>query len=575
MQDPQSEQEVDLTTYLDVLLRRRWIVLACLAASISVSVLYAFTATPIYQATALVLIEKERGGNSVYANGALVESSNDDYYQTQYRLLKSESLLGQVYTSLRLDQIAELANPEGVEKLEKRVTVAAVLRSRLVQVRVTSLDAPLAAKISNAIATHFVEQNLQNQLFISKEILQALQAKGGSAEARRMHEALPAVVNNPLIQNLKGDYAKLQAQIADMSSRYTEKHPLMTSLRGNLQALERQIALEMDRVVQSLKTELSGQLKGNNVRVVDFAKVPRKPIRPKKVQLVFLGTLVGVILGLALAFLVEMVDQSTRNQDDVEKKLRQPFLGMIPQTEIKVTEAPYTALLTQQLSVTSEAFRSLRTMIDFAGVSGQANTILLTSAVQEEGKSFVSVNLAVVFAQLGERVLIIDGDLRRPTLHRNLRISNERGVSEFLASGKSIDELDSLVQQTHVPNLTAMTCGVRPPNPSELLSTPRVTALINWAQSKFDRVILDCTPIYPISDTLLWGKHIRSAVFVVSYGKVRTPLVLKAIGRAQTGGLKLLGVAINGARPGGLSYSNRYYYQQYYQAYRQEHTTAG
>ena len=236
----------------------------------------------------------------------------------------------------------------------------------------------------------------------------------------------------------------------------------------------------------------------------------------------------------------------------------------------------YHSLTSNESSLTSESFRNLRTMVDFAEMSLKAKRVLVTSAVQEEGKSYVAANLAVAFAQLGESVLLIDGDLRRPKVHKNFQLSSEHGISDFLASGRSVDEIGSLIQQTPIASLKSLPCGTRPPNPSELLNTPRVEALLNWIESKFDRVIVDCTPIYPIHDTLLWGRHIPSAIFVVRYGKTRTPLIKNAADRLLSGNMKILGVVVNAATPSGLAYAAYgYYYHQYNRGYETASTPAG
>lgn len=559
MSEPQTSDNLDFSHYLDVILRRRWVVITTFTMAFVSTFLYTFTVRPVYQASAMLVIEKERGGNAVQS-GTMVENSNDDYYQTQYKLLQSRSLLQRVYTDLNLEKTEDFAEPRSMEKFQKAVTVSPVLRSRLVYVRVESHDAELAASIANRLSDTFVEQNLANQLFISKEVLQALQAKGGDSNSAD----LPAVVNSPLIQSLKGEYAKLQSSYAELYARYTEKHPTVIRVKSSMVALDSQIRAETARIVASLKTELSGQLKGNNVRVIDIALTPEKPVKPKKLISLMLGCVGGLFLGIGLAMLIELLDQSIRTQEDVENKLGLPFLGQIPLSG-DVTGAVYKTLLSKELSLTSEAVRNLRTMVDFSSMPQNIKSILVTSTVQDEGKSYVASNLAVAFSQLGEKVLLITGDLRRPSIHKNFGISTEKGLSDFLAKGKHIVEIVQFIQDSDVPGVQVLACGPRPPNPSELLNTPRLEALVGWAKANYDRVIIDCTPMFPIHDTLLWGRHVNAAIFVVRYGATRAPLVTKACRRLQDGGVKIMGAVLNAAKTGGLTYSAYgYYYQQYY-----------
>lgn len=565
MTDSAATDELDLSHYLDVVLRRRWIIVAVSVIVVTSTALVTFTTKPIYQASSLLVIEKERGG-AVVQNGSMIENSNEDYYQTQYKLLKSSTLLRTVYDDLKLSETVDFGGKHGLRALTGAVTISPVPRSRLLYVRTESHDPKLAASISNHLSETFVNQNVANQLFISKEVLQALQMKDGKAD----YDSLPAVVNNTLIQSLRSEYAKLQSQYADMSQRYTDKFPAMAQLKSNMGALNGQILEQTNRIVSSLKTELSGQLKGNNVRIIDPAEIPEYALKPNKRSNMMLGLLGGIALGLALAFLVEMLDQTIRTQEDIENRLGQPFLGVLPQAVVKNGRI-FESMLAKELSLTSEAFRNMRTMVDFAGIGGKSKAILVTSTVQGEGKTYVASNLAVALAQLGERVLLIDGDLRRPNIHRAFGLSSEKGLSDYLVSSRHAEDAVGLIQSSQIEGLSVMPCGPRPPNPSELLNTPRLGALISWARANYDRVVVDCTPMFPINDTLLWGRHIPSGVFVVRYGATRVPLIRTACQKLQTGGIKLLGVAVNAARAGGLSYAAYgYYYQQYYHSYHEK-----
>ncbi len=560
MAEPTTIKELDLTYYLDVALRRRWIVAAVAVIVFVLTALVTFMARPVYQASSMLVIEKERGGAA--QSTAMVENSNEDYYQTQYKLLQSRSLLEKVYADLKLGDQPDFANPRGVEKLQEAIVIAPIYRSRLVNVRVNSFDPTLAAAIANRLSDLYVDQNLANQLFISKEVLQALQAKGGDTNAAD----LPSVVNSALIQSLKAEYAKLQTSYAGLYARYTDKHPTVIRVKSSMVALDSQIRAETARIVASMKTELSGQLRGNNVRVVDPAIVPDRPIKPNKPKNVLLGLVAGVVLGFACAMLVELLDQSVRTQDDVATRLGQPFLGVVPQAVVKAGRI-YEALLSHEVSLTSESFRNLRTMVDFAGVGGKAQALLVTSAIQGEGKTYIAANMAIAYAQLGESILLIDGDLRRPNVHRVFGLSAEKGLSDYLVSGKKAEDAAQLIQKSAVPGLSILTCGPRPPNPSELLNTPRLGALISWGREHYDRVIVDCVPMFPINDTLLWGRHIASVALVCRYGETRVPLIIDACQKLKSANLQILGVVLNAAKSGGLSYSayNYYYYEQYYQ----------
>ena len=565
MSENQNEKELefDLTYYLDLLLRRRWIVLSVWVSVIIITALVTFNTRPVFQSQALLVIEKERGNNVIYQGVGTVERGNDDYYQTQYKLLKSEALLKTVHKRLDLGKYPEFADPYGYRKLLKPVAVAPVPRSRLVYVKADAYDPLLASRIANMVANVYIEQNLSNQLFISKDVLAALQG-GKNGNQRAVYDSLPAVVNNILIQDLKRESAKLQSQLAEATGRYTPKHPQVVSLAANYKAVQEQIKAETDKIIQSLKIDLSGQLMGNNIRLVDAAMPPLAPIKPRKLFNMLLALMGGFVLGLFAAVLVEFIGQTVRSQEDVENKLGLPFLGVVPMTPFSKKTTAYNHMLLKEHSLIAESIRNLRTMVDFAIVGQKSKSFMVTSTVQGEGKSYVCSNIAVAIAQAGEKVLLVDGDLRRSNLHKNFRVSNSRGLSEFLAGGRNVDELKSVIQTTDVENLSILTCGPRPPNPAELLNTPRLSAFLAWAGEYYDRVIIDCPPMFPISDALLWGKYINSVVYVTSFGKTRVPLINNGTKRLTSAGIKILGSVVNMSKFGGLSYSYYGYYQYKY-----------
>ena len=194
MSEQNREAELDLTFILDFLLRRRWLIAAVTLVVFTLTALATYSARPVYETASMIIIEKERGSGAVYNNGSMVESRNDDYYQTQYKMLQSFSLNQRVYDQLHLESTDEFAQPHGVEKLIRATSVVPVFRSRLVYVKAASFDPKRAAAIANAVSETFVAENLSNQMFISKDVLQTLQVSQNSRNARQLYESLPQVV---------------------------------------------------------------------------------------------------------------------------------------------------------------------------------------------------------------------------------------------------------------------------------------------------------------------------------------------------------------------------------------------
>ncbi|MFI5361863.1 MAG: GumC family protein [Elusimicrobiota bacterium] len=561
MEDIDQNVELNLSQYLEIALRRRWIIIIISVVIFAAAAAYAFLTPPVFRATTVINIERETGSSVQSAN--IGEGQDDSYFNTQYKLIASDTAMRTVYADLKLAETKDFSG--GLKSLESAVTVLPVPGTRLCNVNVDSTNPQLAMEISKTLSQYFVEQNLNNKLFMSKDVLDALQQRMRGVDAEKVNESLPSVVNNQLIQGIKGQIFAGEAQLADLQMKYTDSHPAIISLRSRLASMHKVLDAEVSNIVQSLKTELSGQLRANNVRIIDLPQLPDHPVRPKKPLVLIFGLLGGIAFGVFTALIIEILDQTVRTHDDVERRLGLPFLGLIPYTRHKKGAPIYAPLLSPDVSLMSEAFRNLRTMIGFTSSVEGEPILLVTSTVQEEGKSFVSTNTAAVLAQLGRKVLIVDGDLRRPRLHRTLQASNERGLSDFL-SGNAPDPA-GLVQKTEIPNLDVVTCGPRPPNPAELLNTKHLGQFIAWAQARYAHVIIDCPPVFPISDTLIWCHHIKPVIFVARFGRTRVPLIKTACARLRNNDARLLGGVINGARLGTMTYADGRYYEQYYRDY--------
>ena len=561
MADTEQDVELNLSQYVEVILRRRWIILFIFVVVFAAAAAYAFLTPPVFRATTVINIERETG--SAVQSQNIGEGQDDSYFNTQYKLIASDTALRRVYVDLKLSETKDFSS--GLKALQDAIAVTPEPGTRLCDVNADSTNPQLAMQISSTLAQYFVEQNLNNKLFMSKDVLDALQSRMKGVDAEKVNESLPSVVNNQLIQGIKAQIFSGEAQLADLRMKYTDSHPAILSLKSRLASMHAELNSEVSNIVQSLKTELSGQLRANNVRIIDLPRLPDRPIRPRKAIALAFGLLGGLSLGIFTALMIELLDQTVRSQEDVERRLGLPFLGLIPYTRHKKGAPIYASLMSADVSLTSEAFRNLRTMIGFTAASAGEKCLLMTSTVQEEGKSFVATNLAVVLAQLGGKILIVDGDLRRPRLHRTLQASNEKGLSDFLSGG--VTDPSVIVQTTEVPNLEVVTCGPRPPNPAELLNTERLDQFMTWARGRYSRVIVDCPPVFPISDILLWSRHVKPVIFVARFRRTRVPLIRTACARLKNSGARILGGVINGARLGTMTYADGRYYEQYYRDY--------
>ena len=558
-----TNEELDLSYCINLVFKRFWLLVAMVALGLVAAVLVNLLMRPAYKATALMMINQEDAGK-IDATPYGSFASEEDYYRTQYQLLQSRSLLSKVYTKMKLGQVEEFANPNGLKKLEKSLDVAPITRSRLVNVSATAYDPSLAADIVNTLTDTFVADNVSNRVFMGQDVIAALESTERSSAEQELLNSMPQVVNSDFIKTLKQQAARLTAERARLLAKYTTQHPDVISVQNQLDAVDAQINTETRRLVQSIKIELSGQFSGNNIRVIDPAVTPDKPVRPRKLINLAIGLLGGGLLGLMLVFVLEFLDQSVKSSEDLEEKLGLPFLGVVPYEKLKKKESEYATLLKDGNFLVAENVRNVRTMLDFALAGAHNAPLLITSSLQGEGKSHLSSNLLVAMAQTGKKVLLVDGDLRRARVHRVFRLSTEKGLSNIWdADPKKADYAANIQAVKDVPNLFVMTSGQRPPNPAELLNTPKLADFIAWATQHYDQVVVDCPAIMPVSDTLLWGKYIPRAVFVIKYGQTNAKLAQLALDKLKKAGIKVLGAVIGHYRPEGLSYGKYGYYKNY------------
>ena len=560
MNNTQETDNLDFSYYFGVILKRFWLLLLIVAISVSAAVAVNILMKPVYKTSALMMINREDSGK-IDNNSISSWTSDEDYYRTQYKLLESRTLLEQVYNDLNLQDYPEFANPQGWQKLKNNITVSPIPRSRLVSIEAKSYDPELSAEIANTLSETFIKNNLSNRISMGQDVIKALESTEASPQEEELLNSMPQVVNSDFIKTLKQQEAQVEGELANLRAKYTNNHPDVISRINQLKALKNKIALETRRLVQSIKIELSGQFSANNIRIIDPATVPQKPYLPKKMINLAAALLGGTLLGIILILIVDFLDQSVKSSEDLEAKLKIPFLGFVPYEKMKKRETEYAVMLKEGNFLMAENIRNIRTMLNFALKSNDTKAILITSSLQGEGKSNISSNLAVAFAQTGKKVLLVDGDLRRCRLHKVFKVSSEKGLSNLWTDDEKKNSFEANIQPTEVKNLYIMTSGQRPPNPAELLNTPLLDSFVKWAEDKFDLVIIDCPALMPVSDTLLWGRLINKALFVVRYGKTNAKLSKAAIERLQQASVKVLGGVISQYNPGGLTgYHKSYHY---------------
>jgi polysaccharide biosynthesis transport protein len=310
--------------------------------------------------------------------------------------------------------------------------------------------------------------------------------------------------------------------------------------------------LAMKRGQETVDVELP---KLRMVSIMDPAVVQNKAVRPNKPLNIVLGVIFGLVVGVGLAFFIEYLDTSVKTIDDVERTLGAPVLGVIPQNIGLImnegAESPH-----------AEAYRVLRTNIMFSRKDEKLNTIVVVSAGAGEGKSTTAFNLATIFAQNGSRVLVVDSDLRRPTLHKMIEVTNSLGLTNYLLKQNTLDEV---IQTTKVPTLHLMASGKLPSSSIGILSSAQMKNLIAELKGRYDFVIFDSPPIMGVSDASILASEVDMTLQVIQYRRYPQPMNIRAKQMIEKVGGNLLGIVLNNIN---MSQDESYYYYSgYYHDY--------
>lgn len=306
---------------------------------------------------------------------------------------------------------------------------------------------------------------------------------------------------------------------------------------------------------------VAGGVGTNNISVIDRAEVPGAPASPKLTLNLLISLLAGTMLGVAGAFGLEYLDDTFKSPEDVESGLAMPVIGIIPRPHQGVALAD---ALTDARSSISEAYRSLRTALQFSTAEGVPRTLLITSSRPSEGKSTTAATLARAFTQIGMKVLIIDADLRNPSLHKEFQRPNELGLSNYLAGAKLPQEV---VQETSVKDLTFISSGPLPPNPAELLAGARLVSLLSLASESFDVVVVDGPPIMGLADAPLLASNVAGTLLVVAANETRREAAKVAVKRLHFARAPIVGALLSKFDMKQVGYGYGYAYGGYdYQA---------
>jgi capsular exopolysaccharide synthesis family protein len=375
---------------------------------------------------------------------------------------------------------------------------------------------------------------------LDRQILKERQTIAGGRTSTLLAEYKAAIAQEGA---LRSKVAELKGEVLDLRGRSIQYNILQREVDTNRTLY--------DALLQRYKeVGVTGGIGTNQVSIVDRASPPGGPYSPNLMFNLAVGLAVGLIGGLGAAMALEFVNDTIKTPDDVRDKLHLASLGVIPH---KQGQASLAEELQDQSSSISEAYFSLRTSLQFSTADGVPKSLLITSTRPSEGKSSTTLALCQNFARLGNRVLLIDGDLRKPAFVTGAE--PQEGLSKLLTNH---DPLHLHVLKTHFENLWLIPCGPLPPNPAELLGSPRLKALINDAMEQFDMVILDGPPVLGLADAPQLGAACKGTLLVVESGKTRTRAALEAIGRLRSAENHILGAVLTKYRARSSTYGYNY-----------------
>ena len=435
-----------------------------------------------------------------------------------------------------------------------------------------------------------------------------------------MIDAVSEVLSNTLIRQIKKMEVDLYNRMSELSKKYGRHHPKMLAIDSELADLKKRKATEVKRVVASLRntyklavareksliqamakqktkaqvlnkkavqfgvlsrqvetsrymyellikrfkeTTLSGEIRTGNISIVDRAEVPRFPVKPRKKLNILLAVIVGLVMGIGLAFFLEYLDNTIKLPDEIKKHLKIPYLGPVPAFASEDSEDGYHGDLVMAhspKSTASESFRGIRTGILFSAADTTPQTFLVTSASPSEGKTICAANLAITMAQAGSRVLLLDCDMRRPRIHKIFQTGRDIGISSVLVGKENVE--DTIIP-TGIKNLDMIPVGPSPPNPSEILGSKKMQQLLDSLRSNYTRIVIDSPPIMAVTDSVVLSQMVDGVIVIISSGDTPRPVVQNGVAQLNGVNARILGAVLNGIRTG----RDGYYYNQYYSYY--------
>ena len=622
-----SHHEVHLRDYLYVLHKRRHAILIFFLAVVLSGMAFTYFERVIYRAASTVLIERENPNVVDFKEVMAFDTSSTDFYQTQYQIFESRSLIQKL---IEAENLAEDAYVRGFQKggwralvrnkpwvpgwfeefarepmladvvIRRMLRIDPMRNSRLVKVSILHPDPKRSAELTNRLVEIFIQRNLEDRFLISKQATQLI-----SGQLVELKERVAAAERNlqdykekndltnissirekdAFIQDAKLELVKIQSEESKLAKRYLPAHPKRIHIRSQIEGLQEKIQEEQKRTLESGRaaieyselereaetsrkiyeallarlgeTQSEAQTQASNVMVVDRAEPPSRPYKPRPFLNFAVALFFGLGGGILLGFFLEYLDPTIKIPEDIEKALGLDLLGIIPVAEKNSNGRIFP--IQKSASPIAESFRALRTALLFKlrHVEG-CRLILVTSPNPEEGKSTICLNLAATFCQNYLRVLLIDADLRKSTLHKSLGVEAEKGLKEVLED--KMPPVEAIHKNVKELGFDFLSRGEASHHPTEILGSQAMRQLLDSLRASYDVILIDSPPYLAVADVAVLSDFADALMVVARYHKTHKRHLRDVTRRFSENGQKVLGAVMN-----LVSVRERdYYFHQYY-----------
>ncbi|MEZ4515557.1 MAG: polysaccharide biosynthesis tyrosine autokinase [Chloroflexota bacterium] len=499
---------MELRSYLSVLSRRKWVIILSILLGTAVAAVISFLSTPQYVASTTLRVLTIGGGGSV------TDAKPDINYterllNTYARILTSNTVRSQLKDELDLDQLPV-------------ISVQLIPSTELIRIVAEAPDPEDARDAANAAAQYLIREN---QEFYS----------GGTGQT--LQEILQQQLQQASVEleNARSDYEQILSESPDNT----------LAIAAANQALETRERSYNSLLTQYESARLEEAINANAISVVEEATVPKSPAKPRTWLNIALGAAVGLVSGIALAFLLDNLDTTLYTQEQIENATQMMTIGRIPAAKDNMQIARLANGHYPQL----ESFRRLRTnILATSNGDGGSQVVLMTSAKRGEGKSTVCANLAVTIAQSGREVILVDCDLRLPTAHKFFDLPNKRGLTNVLTGEVTYEEA---IQYTTYPRVQVITSGPLPPNPTELLGSQQMIDLIAELREHYDFVLLDTPALLSVADAAVLAPTVDNVILVVAQAQTHRNDVDTVRQQLSNVKVKSMEVVINQAEANG------------------------